>query len=78
MTTDTRTKVKIGLTYAPREFEIDVEDGDQFATEFEAAVEDGRRVWWVTDGEGHRHGLMVDKIAYVDIAPERDRTIGFG
>ena len=77
-TITTQTRVKIGLTFAPREVEIDVADGEAFAEEFEAAVQDGRRVWWVTDPEGHRHGLLVDKIAYVDIEPGRDKTIGFG
>lgn len=74
----TKSRVKIGLTFAPREVEIDVTDADSFIRDFEAAVAAGG-VWWVTDREGHRHGLVVDKIAYVDVEPgERDRTIGFG
>lgn len=77
-TTSTKTRVKIGLTFAPREVDIDVDDGEAFIRDFEAAVTAGG-VWWVTDREGHRHGLVVDKIAYVDIElGERDRTIGFG
>ncbi|MFH1105466.1 MAG: DUF3107 family protein [Actinomycetota bacterium] len=77
-TTSTKTRVKIGLTFAPREVDIDVDDGEAFIRDFEAAVIAGG-VWWVTDREGHRHGLVVDKIAYVDIElGERDRTIGFG
>jgi hypothetical protein len=76
--TKTKTRVKIGLTFAPREVELEVEDGEAFAAEFEAVVSDERKVWWVTDHEGHHHGLLVDKVAYVDIEPGRDRTIGFG
>lgn len=76
--TSTKTRVKIGLTFAPREVDIDVDDAERFIREFESAIAAGG-VWWVTDREGHRHGLVVEKIAYVDVEPgERDRTIGFG
>ena len=73
-----KAHVKIGITFVSREIELDVEDSDAFSAEFEAAIGDGRRVWWVTDEEGHRHGLIIDKIAYVDIESERDKQIGFG
>ncbi|OFW66479.1 MAG: hypothetical protein A2Z12_05490 [Actinobacteria bacterium RBG_16_68_21] len=77
-TTSTKIRVKIGLTFAPREVDIEVADAEAFIRDFEAAVVTGG-VWWVTDREGHRHGLVVDKIAYVDVEPgDRDRTVGFG
>lgn len=73
-----KTRVKIGLTFAPREVDIEVADAEAFVRDFEAAVVAGG-VWWVIDREGHRHGLVVDKLAYVDVEPgDRDRTIGFG
>ena len=73
-----KTRVKVGLTFAPREVELEVEDAEAFAKEFEEVVNNERKVWWVTDREGHRHGLLVEKVAYVDIEPGKDRTIGFG
>jgi hypothetical protein len=72
------TRVKIGMTNAPREIDVEVADADAFMREFEAAVSQGQKLWWVTDQQGHRHGLLVDRIAYVEVEPERDRTIGFG
>ena len=72
------TRVKIGMTNAPREIDIEVVDSDGFMREFEAAVSQGQKLWWVTDDDGNRHGLVVDRIAYVEVEPERDRTIGFG
>ena len=76
--TSTKTHVKIGLTFVPSEVEVEVDDATAFMHEFDAAVTAGG-VWWVTDREGRRHGLVVDKIAYVEVEPgERDRTIGFG
>jgi hypothetical protein len=77
-TTSKKTRVKIGITYAPREIDIDVADGDAFMTEFEQVVNGDERVWWIDDQEGHRHGIVVDKIAYVDVEAERERLVGFG
>jgi hypothetical protein len=36
------------------------------------------RVWWIDDQEGHRHGIVVDKVAYVDVEAPRERLVGFG
>jgi hypothetical protein len=75
---DTSTvKVKIGVTFAPREIELDVEDIDAFVTEFEQAMDSDAPVWWVTDSSGRRRGLVVDKVSYVDIESFESRTIGF-
>ncbi|HSM01441.1 MAG TPA: DUF3107 domain-containing protein [Acidimicrobiia bacterium] len=73
-----KTRVKIGITYAPREIDIDVTDGEAFMEEFEQVVTGADKVWWISDQEGHRHGIVVDKIAYVDVEPERERMVGFG
>lgn len=72
------TKVKIGMAQSGRELEVEVDDPEAFVLRFEEAVTSGQKLWWVTDGEGNRHGLVVDRIAYVEVAPGRDRTVGFG
>ncbi len=72
------TRVKIGMTNAPREIDVEVADAAPSMDELEAAMTGGRKLWWVTDELGHRHGLVVERIAYVEVEPERDRTIGFG
>jgi hypothetical protein len=75
---DTPTvKVKIGVTFAPREIELEVEDIDAFVSEFETAMASDDPVWWVTDSSGRRRGLVVDKVSYVDIEAHKHRTIGF-
>ena len=78
MSDSTTVKVKIGVTFASREIEIEIEDVDAFVLEFEAAMTSDSAVWWVTDSSGWRRGLIVDKVSYVEIEPERDRTVGFG
>ena len=72
------TKVKIGITHSAREIEVEVDDSEAFIRDFEAMVNGGQKLWWVTDQQGNRHGLVVDRIAFVEVAPDRDRTIGFG
>jgi len=73
----TTVKVKIGVTFAPREIEVEIADVDAFVAEFESAMTSGSTVWWVTDSTGRRRGLVVDKVSYVDIEAEQDRTVGF-
>jgi hypothetical protein len=71
------TTVKIGVTFAPREIELAVEDVEAFVAAFERAMASDDPVWWVTDSSGRRRGLVVDKVSYVDIEAEKNRTIGF-
>lgn len=79
MSDNSTVKVKIGIAFAAREIELGIDDVDGFVAEFEAAMaDDSTLVWWVIDSDGRRRGLVVDKVSYVDIEPERDRTIGFG
>lgn len=68
--------VRIGLTSA-RELEIAVEDGDDFATLFEKAVKGKQSVLWVTDARGHRYGVNVESIAFVEIDKPLERGVGF-
>lgn len=78
MSDPTNVNVKIGVTFAPREIEIEIEDVDDFVSEFESAMTGDSSVWWIIDATGRRRGLVVDKVSYVDIEPERDRLVGFG
>ena len=71
-------RVKIGMSSTPRELDLDLEDPEALVASFEKALAGDERVLWVTDEEGRRHGLVVEKIAYFDIEPTRDKTVGFG
>ena len=78
MSDSTTINVKIGVTFAPREIEIEIEDVEAFVSDFDAAMSSDSRVWWITDSSGRRRGLVADKVSYVDIEPPLDRTVGFG
>ena len=71
-------RVRIGMSMTARELDLEVADAEEVMRSFRQAVEQGDKLLWVVDEEGHRHGLVVDKIAYVDAEPEKPSRVGFG
>ena len=75
-------QVRIGVTYIPREIEIELpDDADPSAVKasVEQAVGNGSGMLWLTDRKGHQVGIAVDKLAYVDLGTAADHSrIGFG
>lgn len=69
-------KVRFGMA-ATRELEIEVEPGHNIASEFEAAVKEGTDILWVVDTHGHRHGIVTEKVAFLEIESARRRDVGF-
>jgi hypothetical protein len=73
--------VRIGVTYTPKEIEVDLgDDADAAAikADIETAMSDSGRVLWLTDRKGRTVGVPVDQVAYVEIgAPGDGRRIGF-
>jgi len=71
-------RVRIGMTMTPRELDLEVADAEEVVRSFQQAMEKGEQILWLVDEEGHRHGLVVDKIAYLDVEAERSKKVGFG
>jgi hypothetical protein len=71
-------RVKIGMSMTARELDLEVADAEEVVRSFLQAVEQGDKLLWVVDEEGHRHGLVVDKIAYLDVEPQKSTRVGFG
>ena len=73
--------VRIGVTYSPREIEIEMPD-DSDPDAVKAAVEESMSnggMLWLTDRKGHKVGVAVDKLAYIDLGTAADSgRIGFG
>jgi len=69
-------KVRFGMA-ATRELEIEVEPGHNIATEFETAVNEGAELLWVTDNRGYQHGIVLEKVAFVEIETATRRDVGF-
>jgi hypothetical protein len=74
--------VRIGVTQAPREINVEVaDDTDRAAlhTQVEAALSGAVDVFWLTDKKGREIGVAAAKIAYVELgASDGERRIGFG
>jgi hypothetical protein len=71
-----RTRLRIGILSA-RELEIEVEDIGDIIETLEAARKDGTIVW-IDDFKGHRHGIVADQVAFVEVHSEDDGAgIGF-
>ncbi|MET0910989.1 MAG: DUF3107 domain-containing protein [Ilumatobacteraceae bacterium] len=73
--------VRIGVTQAPREINVEVDDGERAAVEksVEAALGGAADILWLTDKRGRRIAVPAEKIAYVEIGTaDADRRIGFG
>lgn len=73
--------VRIGVTQAPREISLEVEDADRddLKARVEAALNGATDVLWVTDKRGRDVGVPAAKIAYVEVgSAEGERRIGFG
>ena len=75
-------EVRIGVTYSPREIEVDLgedADHDEVAKMVEEAVAGDGRVLWLQDRRGRRVGVPSAKLAYVEIGTGYDeRRVGFG
>ncbi len=71
-------RVKIGMAAIPRELDLEVGDAEGLVKALQDAVNGGEKILWVTDEDGRRHGLVVDKIAYLNVEAETSKTIGFG
>ena len=69
-------KVRFGMS-STRELEIEVEPGHDIATEFETAAAKQVPILWIRDTRGHRHGIVVEKVAFVEIESARRRDVGF-
>lgn len=68
--------IRIGMTSA-RELEIEVEDGDGVVADIERAVGKGEQLFWITDHKGQRHGILVERLAFVEVEAPEGRAIGF-
>ncbi len=74
---DETVTVRFGITSA-RELEIEVEPGHDIAKEFEEALSAGTKLLWIADALGHRHGIVMDKVAFIEVESAARRDVGFG
>jgi len=75
--------IRIGITQAPREIAIEVEDNakarEALKKSVDAALKGETTTLWITDKKGKDIAIPSAKIAYVEIgSTDAERRIGFG
>jgi hypothetical protein len=74
--------VRIGVTQAPREIEVELADNtsaDELVAKIDAAVSKGSGMLWLIDKRGRRVGVPAAKLAYVELdSGAETRRVGFG
>ena len=74
--------VRIGVTQAPRELNIELPDDvdrKELKSKVEAALAGAVDTLWITDKKGRDVGVPAAKIAYVELGNvDGERRIGFG
>ena len=75
--------IRIGITQAPREIAIEVEDNakarEVLKKSVDAALKGESATLWITDKKGKDIAVPSAKIAYVEIgSTDAERRIGFG
>lgn len=68
--------VRIGIS-AARELDIQVDDPTVVSKNYEKALKDGAAVLWITDSRGHRFGVSVASIAFIELEEPEERGVGF-
>ena len=73
-------EVRIGVVYTSRELVLDMDDDSATVTAaIEAAMNGKGPLMWLTDSKGRKIGIPGDKLAYVEVAGDKeDRKVGFG
>lgn len=74
--------VRIGLVHNAREIELEVPDdtdAEGLRATIEKAVADGVSMLWLADKKGRSTGIIVEKLAWIEIGADTGRSrIGFG
>jgi hypothetical protein len=72
-------EVKIGVQYAPRELVLEsAQSADEVAKAVADALKADLGVLTLVDDKGRRVLVPADKLAYVEIADNEARRVGFG
>jgi Protein of unknown function (DUF3107) len=73
-------EVRIGVVYTPKELTVEVDNTvDHTVDLINRALTGNEPMLWLTDAKGHRVGVPVDKLAYVEVdADDATKRVGFG
>jgi len=70
-------KIRIGMM-STRELEFEMDGESDVGKALDKALDKGEPVLWLTDVKGMRRGVLLEKVAFVEIEKPEKRDIGFG
>lgn len=72
-------EVRIGVVESPKELSLEIEEeADAVRKTIDTALNGSDTgMLWMTDKEGKLVGVPISKIAYVEIEPRSERSVGF-
>ena len=71
-------RARIGIADARREIEVEVAGREEIIELLEAAYREGNPILWFKNAKGRDIGVPLGRIAFVELADDRDQAIGFG
>ena len=74
---DETDTVRFGIA-SVRELEIEVSQAASLEGLVVKAVSDGTQLLWIRDVLGHLHGIVVDKVGFIEVESALKRDVGFG
>lgn len=70
--------VRIGVSHYPQPVEIEVEGtADEIVKNLEEAKNNNDQFVWFTQEDGSKSGIIIEKIATVEIRGETSKKVGF-
>lgn len=73
------TEVKIGVKRAPKELTLEIDEKpDAVIKKVNDALAKSEGLLWLTDSKGKQIGIPAEQIAYVEVEPEGQKSVGFG
>lgn len=73
-------EVRIGVVHTPKELTLDLGESVEDAVKMiDEALKSRDPLVWLTDSKGHRVGVALEKLAYIEIESEEgSKRVGFG
>lgn len=72
-------EVKIGVRRAPKELILELDEKpDAVIKKVNDALAKADGLLWLTDSKGKQIGIPSEQIAYVEVEPEGQKSVGFG
>lgn len=73
-------EVRIGVVHTPKELTLEIDENvEDLLKTIDKALKGGEAMVWLADSKGHRVGVAVEKLAYIEVESEEGaKRVGFG